>query len=102
MEKKVTHIIKTSKGDFHGHIIYCPGCKQWHTFDFRWKFNGNFDKPTFKPSMLINKRISVKLKNPDGTYQHRCHSFVTDGKIEFLSDCTHDLVNQTIDLEPFE
>jgi len=27
-----------------------------------------------------------------------CHSFITDGKIQFLSDCTHHLAGQTVDL----
>jgi hypothetical protein len=27
-----------------------------------------------------------------------CHSFVTDGKIQFLSDCTHALAGQTVAL----
>lgn len=30
--------------------------------------------------------------------KHVCHSFVTDGKIQFLSDCTHDLAGQTVDM----
>ena len=28
-----------------------------------------------------------------------CHSFVTDGNIQFLSDCTHSLAGQTVPLE---
>jgi hypothetical protein len=27
-----------------------------------------------------------------------CHSFVTDGRIQFLGDCTHALAGQTVDL----
>ena len=27
-----------------------------------------------------------------------CHSFVTDGKIQFLGDCTHELAGQTVEL----
>lgn len=30
-----------------------------------------------------------------------CHSFVTDGNIQFLSDCTHSLAGQTVPLKPF-
>ena len=30
----------------------------------------------------------------------RCHSFVTDGRIQFLSDSTHVLAGQTVDLPP--
>ncbi len=27
-----------------------------------------------------------------------CHSFVTDGQIQFLGDCTHKLAGQTVPL----
>lgn len=30
-----------------------------------------------------------------------CHSFVTDGRIQFLADCTHDLAGLTVDLPDF-
>ena len=54
----------------------------------RWQFNGNFDSPTFSPSMLIYN---------DG-YHKKEHFFVTDGKIIYLSDCDHDLAGKTIDM----
>jgi hypothetical protein len=31
-----------------------------------------------------------------------CHSFVTDGRIQFLNDCTHSLAGQTVDLPDFD
>jgi hypothetical protein len=62
-----------------GYIAYCPGCDSHHLFDRRWNFNGNFDKPTFSPSMLVDA-------NGD-----RCHSFLTDGVWHFLDDCAHSL-----------
>lgn len=69
--------------------VYCPGCKQLHPFPpDRWTYNGNEESPTFSPSMLINK-----------DHPNRCHSFVTDGKIIFLSDCYHELAGQTVELE---
>lgn len=84
--------ILTPKGDHGGYIIYCQGCKCHHVFDDRWTFNGDFEKPTFSPSMLVNKNEP----------RRRCHSFVTDGKIQFLSDCFHELVGQTFELEEIE
>ena len=27
-----------------------------------------------------------------------CHSFVTDGRIQFLGDCTHKLAGQTVNI----
>lgn len=75
-----------------GHIIFCPACDTYHMFtNDVWKFNGDLDKPTFKPSMLINKDLS----NPN---HPRCHSFVTNGKIKYLGDCSHDMKNTEIEL----
>lgn len=84
-----TEEILTPEGKHGGYIIYCQGCKTYHAFDGRWTFNGDFEKPTFSPSMLVNK----------DRQESRCHSFVTDGKIQYLSDCFHDLAGQTIDLQ---
>lgn len=81
-----------------GIVIFCPACKRHHRViteeandgqTARWGFNGNLDLPTFTPSILT--------WSPD-TKQTRCHSFVTNGKIQFLSDCEHELKNQTVDL----
>ncbi len=85
-DKKVKHV-----------AIYCPACKTHHCFDSRWHFNGNYEKPTFTPSMLVNRDKRFQSSgNP------RCHSFVTDGKIQFLSDCTHDMSQQTVELPDIE
>jgi len=87
MPNKVMEL-KRPNGEFGCYIVFCPGCKHDHPFDSRWSFNGDFEKPTFAPSMLVNG-FDPKL---------RCHSFVTDGKIQFLSDCHHELTGQTVDL----
>ena len=52
----------------------------------QWNWNGDVDKPTLRPSIMTN----------DGT--HRCHTFVTDGIVEFLGDCTHELAGQKAEL----
>jgi len=87
-----TEVILTSQENRGGCIIYCQGCKTHHVFDSRWTFNGDFEKPTFSPSMLVNQH------RPES----RCHSFVTDGNIQFLSDCFHELAGQTLELEDIE
>lgn len=81
-------------------LVFCPGCKQNHGFYLdkpasngaMWTWDGDLDQPTFQPSMLVNK----------DTPERRCHSFVRKGKIEFLSDCFHELASQTVDLPEFE
>lgn len=71
--------------------FYCPGCEEKHVIDDRWSFNGNTDAPTFGPS--VNRQLNL----PDGP-KTICHSFIKDGKIRFLNDCTHDLAGQTVEL----
>lgn len=81
---------KLSGGNFD-YMIFCPACKCGHGIDLaRWTFNGDMEKPAVSPSLLINYE--------DGKV---CHSFIKEGKIQFLNDCTHDLAGQTVDLEDF-
>lgn len=85
--------LNDTDGNHSGWVVVCPACKYWHLFDKRWTFNGDVEKPTFTPSMLVNSEIDYKKYNLE-----RCHSFVTDGKIQFLSDCSHSLAGQTVEL----
>jgi len=77
----------------------CPGCgighgvwtKSKHHYNgAKWSFNGDMEKPTFSPSLLV--------RFPQDGKEMVCHSFVRDGKIQFLNDCTHDLAGKTVDL----
>lgn len=98
--------------------FWCPGCEQMHGINTGadgWNWNGNVDKPTFNPSVLVTTtRFTAKGEADyeewyaDGCRPRqgvefesepvRCHSFVTDGRINFLDDCTHSLAGQTVDL----
>lgn len=76
----------------------CPGCMKTHVLSvkgpYAWQFNFNIDEPTFKPSILARRHRGEKCIGV-------CHSYVTDGKIQFLGDCTHDSKNKTIDLPEY-
>ena len=85
---KVQDIFHGDEKDKVIHMIYSPADEQFVPFDERWEFNGNYEKPTFRPSMLLNSNMSGK----------RNHFFVTDGKIEYLADSEHDLAGTTIDM----
>lgn len=82
-------------------MIFCPACKCGHGFRVgrvggpSWTFNGNMEKPTFAPSLLCT------WKSGDPPIPHVCHSYVRDGQIQFLNDCTHAMAGQTVALEPF-
>jgi len=69
-------------------VFECPGCGCGHHIDpDRWTWNGDLVRPTVSPSLLVHLGGG-----------RRCHSFVRDGRIQFLSDCTHSLAGQTVDI----
>jgi len=112
-----------------GYLLFrCPGCDEMHQVGVgdgprpRWGFNGNYDAPTFSPSILVRG-----VRSPSGgdlmtgdeageydvifarggreaVFASRfgtvCHSYVTDGQIHFLGDCTHALAGQIVPLRP--
>lgn len=75
--------------------FWCPGCDHVHHVNSGWAFNGDGDKPTFSPSVLVN----AGRANPGAEI---CHSFIRDGQIEFLNDCTHALAGKVVDLPDFD
>lgn len=100
-------------------IFICPGCGDAHAVPvegngMKWQFNGDLEKPTLSPSLLFrtghyvpgqeNKEhcwCTYNAEHPDEKAPFICsvcHSFIRDGKIEFLSDCTHALAGQTVEL----
>lgn len=82
-------------------LFICPGCDERHqiwtagtTYKSHWDWNGSMEHPTFSPSLLIT------LPWPEG--EERCHSFIKDGMIQYLDDCTHEMKGQTIELPEIE
>ena len=73
------------------YIFWCPGCECHHFYHVgcdtgpNWQFNGDMDAPSFTPSLLVRG-------------EERCHLYLTDGRLRFLSDCTHDLAGETVPL----
>jgi len=112
-------------GDYKLSFI-CPGCNGRHVISHNdpeggapnWDFNGNFDNPTISPSILVRGTVLTDKGDADikawcdAGYPKRiepfesipriCHSYITDGNIQFLSDCTHELAGQTVPLQEIE
>lgn len=94
----------------HSLAFNCPGCDDWHVVNVdgndrpKWTWNGSAERPTFQPSILVRTGAAVDpaIAWEDGDPPLVCHSFVTDGRIQFLSDCTHALAGQTVDLPEFD
>jgi hypothetical protein len=97
--------------------FWCPGCEEMHVIRVGegggWGYNGDPERPTFTPSVLVtsghfapgwagpNCWCTYYAEHPEEKPDFvcsRCHTFVTDGRIQFLSDCTHALVGLTIEL----
>lgn len=85
---------KVSAGDRNNGKLFfmCPACDMMHAIDRRWEFNGHTDRPTFSPSIL------VRIPGYSGISDYKCHSFVRDGKIIFLDDCSHSMRGETVEL----
>ena len=77
----------------HGDTFFCPGCRHIITINDTWKIDS--EVITIKPS------IKTQHPRPDKP-NYVCHSFITNGEIRFLGDCTHDLKNKTVPLPEFE
>jgi hypothetical protein len=91
-------VVQTSnqRGEPTGHwMFWCPGCQTNHSYQVpRWDWNGDVDRPTFSPSLLVHG------SRPHGVT--RCHLFVTDGQIQYCADCGHDLAGQTAEMVDME
>lgn len=88
---QVLEKLNNSKGELAAYMFWCPGCKCYHSFALdRWTFNGDFERPSFAPSLLI-----TMPSDPN----YRCHLFVRDGKIEYCADSNHALAGQTVDMQ---
>ncbi len=99
--------------------FWCPGCKCAHVINYgapptTWSWNNDLVKPTILPSISLKSGhfctshkqgdacwCTYNAKHPDRKVTYGCsicHSYVTDGKIQFLADSTHALADQTVDL----
>lgn len=101
-----------SNGTAPGRRVHfrCPGCDDVHGVVVdapdSWSWNGDLERPTFSPSVNVGgvqwppEASFYKPNHPDVAPGKSivCHSFVTDGQIRFLGDCTHALANQSVDL----
>lgn len=103
-------------GDPSGRVnslhFVCPGCGDSHVIpvdgDKKWEWNGSLESPTLTPSILVRSgHFAPSHKEGDecwcgknyGVDCYLCHSFVINGKIQFLTDCSHSLRGQTVDLK---
>jgi hypothetical protein len=97
----VSKILRRGDPDGTSLFFWCPGYDHSHRVQIgqgpgpRWDWNGDVDKPTFTPSVLVtwNEPSDTAGEGADESkdVQKRCHTFVAGGVIDFLGDCTHAL-----------
>lgn len=71
----------------NGLMFYCPACNTPHAIRLGhngWQWNENIDHPTFMPS-LMSAMSDV-----------RCHLFVQEGQLRYLTDSTHELAGKIV------
>ena len=94
------HLMSAASGYY---AFECPGCGYGHGVYTKphlrdgqpqpvWNFNGDLERPTFSPSLLVNSH------DP----KSRCHLFMVAGRIQFLGDCHHALAGQTVECPEWE
>lgn len=115
---QLSPILRLAQGN-RLHFV-CPGCRRVHGIQFgegegpRWTWNGDAEKPTFQPSILVRggdftpagqeaydawREAGCPSPAPEfESISTVCHSFVADGQIQFLGDCTHALAGKTVPL----
>lgn len=103
--EEATHIEFFTPGPYHFRLIPVilkgtragTGC---------WSWNGSLDKPTLKPSIIVKGTVPLTDEEADRVLAGEkiepkpqiCHTWITDGQVQFLSDCTHELAGKIIDL----
>jgi hypothetical protein len=110
IREKITYSDGSDVGLGERYYVFCPGCyeasKDKYPDDQRFwlngclhcfsasvhQFDGNLERPTISPSLLCTYTDHETGQN------FVCHSFIKDGRIQYLGDCTHVFANQTVDL----
>lgn len=118
---QLSPILRSAEG---GRLTWwCPGCNRAHGIATgegsgpRWGWNSDAVRPTFTPSVRVTGRdftsageAAYEAWHDAGCHQpvpafesHDvcCHSFVMDGQMQFLADCTHALAGQTVPIPPW-
>lgn len=97
-------------------MFHCPGCGCCHgprvigTVSPVWQWNNDLVKPTVSPSILVRGTVPITdeqhaILMKGGIIEPIplvCHSFVRNGTIEFLDDCTHGLAGKTVPLPEWD
>lgn len=80
---EATHVWLRFPSPIEYHLIPIRG--KANTLSDTWEWNQDTENPTLKPSILAR------------TGEHTCHTYLTEGKVKFLNDCTHENAGKTME-----
>ena len=83
--------VRDTSGEFHAFKFFCPACRTDHVLR-DLKFNGDHRKPSFTPS------VCVRTWDENYLVLSICHSYVIDGRIHYLYDCSHEMAGKVVEL----
>lgn len=107
MNNGSSKISRTEDGKW---LYWCPGCKCGHWFQTApygpptWELTGSLSCPTVRASILTwwtDDGLDAEGNRLRVPKDHLCHSYITEGQIQFLDDCTHELAGQTVPMREF-
>ena len=90
--------LQKSEGGQESVWFWCEPCDTHHSFvtksakpgGTQWDWNGDLERPTFSPSLLVWR------DDPE----IRCHLYLRNGQVEYLSDCKHAFAGRTVPVQP--
>jgi hypothetical protein len=105
--------------------FYCPACGEIHWVPkLRWSFNGDYERPTLHPSVIYTSghycghfnpekdtcwckyNEEYRKEFPDGPPSPfkcvLCHTWVKEGTIQYLSDCSHAFAGKVVDMHDYQ
>ena len=85
----------------------CPACDLIHTIRRgpgtdnppTWIIDGDPSKPTIRPSVMVQY---IKADGEDYGKHVVCHSMITDGVIQYFSDCNHQMKGERTAMRRFQ
>ena len=93
-----------------GYLHWCRACEGMHLLLTSWSFNGDLERPSFTPSFRHSFLQTVKangewtgewVRDAEGKMVPGvCHYILTDGVLNYCSDCTHALAGKAVPLPP--
>lgn len=107
--KRLSNVLRAAE---NGHMAFwCTGCDMPHQIFVGegrqpcWTWNGSSDRPTFSPSVRVcwsePSDNAAEAGDESKDIKKQCHTFVTDGQIQYLDDCTHAMKGTTVPLAAF-